>query len=77
LFGDVATQVGVAQVQGVKKENVSLKYFGTQVQVSTKPLWWHDTLALMKVDFIHKADRDNMVLDVLREREEFQAMYTI
>jgi hypothetical protein len=47
------------------------------VQVSTKPLWWHDTLALMKVDFIHKADRDNMVLDVLREREEFQAMYTI
>jgi hypothetical protein len=61
LLGDVATLGGVAQVQGVKKENVSLKYFGTQVQVSAKPFRWHDTLALMKVDFIHKAGHDNMV----------------
>jgi hypothetical protein len=34
-------------------------------------------LTLMKVDLIHKADHDNMVWDVLREREEFQAMSTI
>jgi hypothetical protein len=70
LLGDVVTLVGVAQVQGVYKENVSLKYFGTQVQVSAKPLRWHDTLALMKVDLIHKAGHDNMVRDVLGEWEE-------
>ncbi len=56
---------------------MSLKYFGTYAQVSAKPLRWHNILALMKVDLIHKADHDNMVWDVLREREEFQAMYTI
>jgi hypothetical protein len=31
-------------------DNVPLKYFETQVQVSTKKLRWHDTLALMNVD---------------------------
>ena len=48
LLGDVATLVGVAQDQDVYKENVSLKNFGTQVQVSAKPLRWHNTLALMR-----------------------------
>jgi hypothetical protein len=58
-------------------DNVSVKYFGTYVQVSTKPLQWHNTLALTKVDFIHKAAHDNMVRDALSEREEFQTMSTI
>ena len=76
LFGDVTTLVGVAQDQGVNVQ-WSLKYFGTYAQVSAKPLRWHNILALMKVDLIHKADHDNMVWNVLRKREEFQAMYTI
>jgi hypothetical protein len=57
--------------------NVSLKYFGTHAQVSTKPLRWHDTLALIKVDLIHKVAHENMVWDMLSEREELQAMNTI
>ena len=75
-FGDVATLVGVAQDQDVYNENVSL-YFGTQVQVSAKPLRWPNTLAHMKVDLIHKVAHDNMVCDVLSERGEFQAINTI
>jgi hypothetical protein len=47
------------------------------VQVSTKPLRWHDTLVLMKVDLIHIVGHNNMVQDVLSEREKFQAMSTI
>jgi hypothetical protein len=77
LLGDVATLVGVAQDQDVYKENVSLKNFGTQVQVNAKPLWWHNTLAHMKVDLIQKAANDNMVCDALSERGEFQAINTI
>jgi hypothetical protein len=50
LLGDVATLGGVAQDQGVH-DNVSFKYFGTHAQVSTKPLRWHDTLALYKGGF--------------------------
>jgi hypothetical protein len=76
LLGDVATLVGVAQDQGVNY-NVSLKYFGTYAQVSAEPLRWHNKLALMNVDLIHKVDHDNMVWNMLSEREEFQAMYTI
>jgi hypothetical protein len=76
LLGDVATLGGVAQDQGVH-DNVSFKYFGTHVQVSTKPLRWHDTLVLMKVDLIHIVGHNNMVQDVLSEREKFQTMSTI
>jgi hypothetical protein len=47
------------------------------VQVSTKPLQWHNILAFTKVDLIHKAVHDNMVWDALSEREEFQTMSTI
>ena len=57
--------------------NVSLKYFDIQAQVSAKSLWWHDSLALMKVDLIHKPDRANVVLDALTTQEEFRAMRTI
>ena len=61
----------------VYTDNVSWKYFGTQVQVSAKPFKWHDTLALMKVDLIHKVGHHNMVRDLVSEREEFQAISTI
>ena len=46
----------------VYTDNVSLKYFEIQAQVSAKKLRWHDTLVLMNVDLIHKPSRDNMKL---------------
>jgi hypothetical protein len=49
----------------VYMENVSLNYFETQVQVSAKPLRWHDIWALMKVDLIHKPGHGDVVPDVL------------
>ena len=58
-------------------DNVSLKYFETQAQVSAKQLRWHDTLALMNVDLIHKPGRDNVVPNALSRREEFHTMSTI
>ena len=58
-------------------DNRSLKYFGKYLLMSVKPLWWLNTLGLIKVDLIHKVGHNNMVLDVLSEREEFQAMSTI
>ena len=61
----------------VYTNNVSLKYFETQAQVSAKQLRWHDTLALMNVDLIYKPGCDNVVLDALNRREEFHAMSTI
>jgi hypothetical protein len=37
-----------------------------------KQLWWHDTLALMDIELIHKLGKDNVVLDVLSCKEEYQ-----
>ena len=61
----------------VYTKNVSLKYFKIQAQVSAKSSWWHDSLALMMVDLIHKPDRANVVPDALSRWKEFQAMKTI
>ena len=58
----------------VYMDNVSLKYFETQVQVSGKQLRWHDTLVFMNVESIHKPGRDNVVFDALNRREEFQGL---
>ena len=60
----------------VYTNNVSLKYFEIQAQVSAKHLKWHDTLPLMNVDLIHKLGRDNVVSDALSRQEEFHAMST-
>jgi hypothetical protein len=70
LLGNVALAVEVAQTK-VYTDNVSLEYFGIHAQVNTKPLLWHNILALMKLDLIHKGTHDNMVLDALSEWEEF------
>jgi hypothetical protein len=77
-LGDVATLVGVAQDQGVHEQCV-LKVFWdrTHVQGSAEPLRWLNTLALMKVDLIHKVGHDNMVWNKLWGRKKFQAMSTI
>ena len=61
----------------VYMDNVSLKYFETQVQVSAKKLRWHDTLVFMNMDLIHKPGRDNVVPNALNRREEFHAMSMI
>jgi hypothetical protein len=42
-------------------DNVSLKYFETQPKATTKQLWWHDTLAFMDVELIHKPCKYNVV----------------
>ena len=44
--------------------------------MNAKQLRWHNTLALMKVDLIHKPGRDNVVPNALSRREEFHAMST-
>jgi hypothetical protein len=52
--------------------NVSLKYFETQPRAMAKQLQWHDTLAFMDIELIHKTGKDNVVLDVLSHKEEYQ-----
>jgi hypothetical protein len=52
----------------VYTDNILLKYFETQAQVSAKQLRWHDTLALMNVKLIHKPGRDNVVPDCRNPR---------
>lgn len=51
-------------------DNVSLKYFETQIEMSVKQLMWEDILALMNVDLIHKPSRDNIVTNALSRQEE-------
>jgi hypothetical protein len=45
--------------------NVTLKYFTTQLKLSSKQVRWQGTLALFNVDIRHKHGKDNMVPDVL------------
>lgn len=52
--------------------NVSLKYFEMQPRASTKQLRWHDTMALLDVELKHKLRWDNVVLDVLSQKDAFQ-----
>ena len=51
-------------------DNVSLKYFDIQTQVRAKQLRWHDTLALMNMELIHKLGRYNVMPDTLSNREK-------
>jgi hypothetical protein len=52
--------------------NVSLKYFETQPKATIKQLHWHDTLALMDTELIHKPSIDNVVPDALNCKDEYQ-----
>ena len=61
----------------VYTDNVYLRQIMAQAKVSAKRLRWYDTLALIKVDLIHKVGHGNVVPDALRRREEFQAMSSI
>jgi hypothetical protein len=37
-----------------------------------KQLKWHDTLALLDVELIHKLGQDNVIHDALNRKKEFQ-----
>ncbi len=52
--------------------NVSLRYFETQPRAMAKELHWHDTLALMDIELIHKHGKNNVVPYVLNRMEEYQ-----
>jgi hypothetical protein len=49
-----------------------LRYFETQPRATAKQLQWHDTLALMDIELIHKLGKDNVVLNVLSRKEKYQ-----
>jgi hypothetical protein len=51
--------------------NISLWYFETHSKALAKQLRWHDTLALLDVELIHKPWRDNVVPNALSRKEEF------
>lgn len=52
--------------------NVSLKYFENQPKATTKQLQSHDTLAFMDIELIHKLGKNNVVLDALSCKKEYQ-----
>jgi hypothetical protein len=41
--------------------NVSLRYFETQPRAMVKQLHWHNTLALMDIELIHKPNINNVM----------------
>ncbi len=47
-------------------------YFETQSKASANKLKWHDTLALLDVELIHKPRWDNIIPNALSRKEEFQ-----
>jgi len=55
--------------------NVTLKYFATQPNLSSKQVRWQDTLALFNVDIRHKFGKDNMVLNVLNWKHQLKVVY--
>jgi hypothetical protein len=48
-------------------DNVSLKYFEMQPMAT----YWHNTLALMDVELIHKPGWDNVVPNALSQKDEY------
>lgn len=37
-----------------------------------KQLWWHNTLAFVDIELIHKPWKNNVVLNVLNRKEEYR-----
>ena len=58
-------------------ENGSLKYFGKYFVSERQAIVVALYIGAYKVDLIHEVGHNNMVEDVLSEREEFQAVSTI
>ncbi len=55
--------------------NVTLKYFVTQLKLSSNQVRWQDTLALFNMDIRHKPWKDNVVFDALSQKHQFRVMY--
>jgi hypothetical protein len=53
-------------------DNISLWYFETQPKALVEQLKWHNTSTLLNVELIHKIRQNNVVLDALSRKEEFQ-----
>ncbi len=56
-------------------DNVTLKYFATQLKVSSKQIRWQDTLALFNVDIRHKPGKENIVPDALNWKHQLIVVY--
>jgi hypothetical protein len=56
----------------VFNNNISLRYFEIRPKAMVKQLCWQDTLALMDIELIHKCNKNNVVLNVLSRKEEYQ-----
>jgi hypothetical protein len=61
-----------SQKTNVFTDNVSLRYFETQPRANAKQLQWHDTLALVNIELIHKNGKDNVVSNALSHKNEYQ-----
>jgi hypothetical protein len=46
-------------------------YFEAQLKAMTKQLDWHDTLALMDIELIHRPNKNNVVLGALNHKEGY------
>jgi hypothetical protein len=66
---NMGTLLGTQKTK-VFTDNVSLQYFEMQLRAPTKQLKWHDTLALLDVELIHKSGQDIVVLNALNRKEE-------
>jgi hypothetical protein len=55
--------------------NVTLKYFPIQPNLSSKQVRWQDTLALFNVDIRHKPRKDNVVPNVLNQKHQLKVVY--
>jgi hypothetical protein len=53
-------------------DNISLEYLKTQLMVLMKQLRWHDTLALLDAELIHKPSWDNVVPDALGRKKNYK-----
>ena len=60
----------------VYKDNVSMRYFKTQPNITPKQWRWVDVLACFNVDLIHKPGQDNVVPDALNRRQELRIIFT-
>ncbi len=56
-------------------DNVTLKYFATQLNLSSKQVRWQNTLALFNVDIRHKLGKENVVLDALSRKHQLKVVY--
>ncbi len=51
-------------------DNATLKYFATQLKLSSKQMRWQDTLVLFNVDIQHKPGKDNVVPNALSRKHQ-------